>query len=629
MTDTLRHRGPDDAGVFVDAEAGIALGTRRLAIMDLSAHGHQPMESADGRYVVTYNGEVYNFAKLRSELEGAGHRFRGGSDTEVLVAAIERWGMEQALVRSNGMFGLAVWDRRDQKLRLARDRFGEKPLYYGWAGSAFVFGSELKALRAHPGFSAEIDRDALALYFRHNCIPSPFSIYRGVAKLTAGNIVTIERSTHPGHLPEPVPYWSLTEVVDVASRSRAQRPIDEVLDELDGILGDAVALRMGSDVPLGALLSGGIDSSLVVAMMQRRQAAKVRTFTIGFDDAAYDEAAYARRVANHLGTEHMELSVTARDAIDVIPSLPRLYDEPFADSSQIPTAMLAALTRRHVTVALSGDGGDEMFGGYNRYVWAEHFWRRVRHVPAPLRRWSADALAALSPDTWDRVLGRAAPVLPRRLRVRNPGTKVHKVARVLPAADLGQTYLALVSQTADPTALVLGAREPATILSTPASWPQLTDPVELMSYLDTMTYLPDDILTKVDRATMGVSLEARLPFLDPDVAAFAWRLPSDHKVRDGTGKWLLRRLLHRYVPAELVERPKAGFGVPLGSWLRSELRPWATDLLAPDRLRSEGLLDAQTVQRLWTEHLSGRRDRAHDLWGILMFETWLAATTPR
>jgi asparagine synthase (glutamine-hydrolysing) len=625
MTDTLRHRGPDDAGDFLEEDVGLALGSRRLAIVDLSMHGHQPMASPDGRYVLAFNGEIYNFKDLRHELERSGLRFRGTSDTEVVVAGAQHWGLHETLLRCNGMFALALWDRRERRLQLARDRFGEKPLYYGWAGTTLLFGSELKALRAHPAFDGEIDRDAVALYFRHNCIPAPYSIYRTIAKLPPASVVTIEAATAPGAEVRPEAFWTLRETVEsgVADRSRATE--DGATDELDVVLRRAVRLRMHADVALGAFLSGGIDSSLVVALMQAQHTARVQTFTIAFDDATFDEAAEARAVADHLGTEHHELLVTAKDALDVVPRLPDMYDEPFADSSQIPTAVLARLTRAHVTVALSGDGGDELFGGYNRYAWAERFWGRIEPVPLPLRRAAATMLGAVPPGWWDRAFAGAGRVLPRSLSLRMAGTKLEKIARVLPAADLHQTYMALASHTEDPSRLVPGAVEPPTLLTSPQQWPDLADPVERMMYLDTMTYLPDDILTKVDRATMASSLEGRMPFLDPDVAALAWRLPPDRKVRGGTGKWLLRRLLHRYVPPALVERPKSGFGVPVGDWLRGPLRPWAEELLDPRRIVAHGLLSPDVVRQMWREHLSGSRDRQFELWDVLMFQAWMGA----
>jgi asparagine synthase (glutamine-hydrolysing) len=628
MTDTLRHRGPDDAGSFVDAEAGLALGSRRLAIIDLSAHGHQPMESSDGRYVVSYNGEIYNFAALRADLEGLGHRFRGSSDTEVLVASVQHRGVRDTLVRCNGMFGLAVWDRRDRQLHLARDRFGEKPLYYGWAGSVFLFGSELKALRAHPAFRADVDRDVLALYFRHNCVPAPYSIFKGIAQLRPGTFVTLGLATAPPVLPEAQEYWSLRDVAETGMASRFAGTEDEALDALEGTLRDAVGIRMRADVPLGAFLSGGIDSSLVVALMQAQSTSKVKTFTIAFEDAGYDEATHARRVATHLGTEHSELLMTADDALDVIPRLPALYDEPFADSSQIPTAVLARLTREHVTVAMSGDGGDELFGGYNRYAWADRFWRHVEPVPQPVRRVAGTLLGAVPPRWWDRGAQGVGRVLPRAGDVRILGTKMQKVARVLPAADLHETYVLLASHAAEPERLVRGAHEPPSVLTRPTTWPAAAGPIERMMYLDSMTYLPDDILTKVDRATMAASLESRVPFLDPHVAALSWQLPLELKVRKGNGKWLLRRLLHRYVPPLLVERPKAGFGIPLGDWLRGPLRPWAEELLDARRIEGDGYLAADPVRRLWREHQSGRYDRQYELWDVLMLQAWLAGSAP-
>jgi asparagine synthase (glutamine-hydrolysing) len=625
MTDTLAHRGPDDAGVFVEEGTALALGARRLAIVDLSAHGHQPMASPDGRYVLAFNGEIYNFKDLRRDLESAGLRFAGSGDTEVLVAAVQHWGLPETLQRSNGMFGLALWDRLQRRLHLARDRFGEKPLYYGWAGTAFLFGSELKALRAHPNFDAPIDRDVVALYFRHNCIPAPYSIYSSIAKLPPASVVTIDAVTTPGTRPAPEAYWSLRETAEAGISTRLTSSVDQVTDELDAVLGRAVALRMHADVALGAFLSGGIDSSLMVALMQARHSSKVKTFTIAFEDATYDEAPQARAVADHLGTEHHELLMTAADALEVIPRLPDIYDEPFADSSQIPTAVLARLTRAHVTVALSGDGGDELFGGYNRYAWAERFWRHVEPVPLPLRRAAARALGAVPPHWVDRVAARAGGVLPGPLAVRMPGTKLSKVASVLPAADLHETYVILASHNTEPGRLVPGAVEPPTLIGAGPPGAAFSDPVEEMMYLDTMTYLPDDILTKVDRATMAASLEGRMPFLDPDVAAVAWQLPPDQKMRGGKGKWLLRRLLHRYVPAALVERPKAGFGIPVGDWLRGPLRPWAEDLLDARRLEDDGLLSGPAVRTLWREHVSERRDRQFELWDVLMFQAWLRA----
>jgi asparagine synthase (glutamine-hydrolysing) len=624
MTATLRHRGPDDAGSWVDESAGVAFGHCRLAVVDLSEHGHQPMVSSNGRYVLDYNGEIYNFGELRRQLEATGTRFRGSGDTEALVAAIECWGLREALGRCNGMFALALWDRHDRTLSLARDRMGEKPLFYGWSGHRLLFGSELKALRAHPGFDAPVDRDALTLYLRHNCVPAPYSIFRGIHKLPPGTTLVIGEGSVPGIFPEPQPFWSLADVVGEATDRRFTGGEDAALEELDAVLRQAVGMRMYADVPLGAFLSGGIDSSLITALMQAQSTAKVKTFTVAFDDRTYDEAADAQRVASHLGTEHTELLVTHDDALEVVPRLAELYDEPFSDSSQIPTFLLSRLTREHVTVSLSGDGGDELFGGYNRYLWARGTWERLRRIPRPVRAGVGAALDVIPPRWWDAAYQRAEPAVPQRLRVRTPGLKVQKMAGVLGSADLGDLHLRLASHFQHPGRLVLGGAEPASLF-TRAGAPSLTDPVEQMMYLDTLTYLPDDILVKVDRASMGVSLEARVPFLDHRVVEMAWRLPAEMKVHAGKGKWLLRRLLHRYVPASLVERPKMGFGIPLGTWLRGPLRPWAEDLLGESRLRREGFFDPAPIRRLWAEHLGGRRERQYELWDILMFQVWREA----
>lgn len=626
MVDTMAHRGPDDAGSFV--QQGLGLGHRRLAVIDCSPTGHQPMASADGRYVVSGNGELYNYVELGDELRRSGYSFLGTSDTEVLVAGFQLWGVEKTLSRADGMFAVAVWDTVEHRLQLARDCFGEKPLYYGWAGQVFLFASELKAMHAHPDFAPSVDRGALCLYFRHNCIPTPHSIYEGIHKLPAGTVLTVHRGSRPGSMPDPVPFWSLAEVAEAGHHARGGMSLDDSVDQLDDTLSRAVRVRMRSDVPVGAFLSGGVDSSLIASLMQTHSRSKVRTFTIAFEDAAFDEAANAAAVARHLGTDHTEHTVTASEALAVIPSLATIYDEPFADSSQIPQTVLARLTRPHVTVALSGDGGDELFAGYNRYAFAGRFWHRLHAVPLPLRRAGASLLTAASPTRWDAVYRRIEPVVPASLRMRMPGTKLHKVAAVLPAATLEDAHRVLASHFQDPTHLVLGATEASSLLTTPSLWPSLDDPIERMLYLDTMTYLPDDILAKVDRATMAVNLETRLPFLDPAVAALAWRMPLDHKLRGGTGKWVLRRLLHRYVPAHLVERPKTGFGVPLGDWLRGPLRPWADDLLDTGRIRRQGYLDAEVVGRMWSEHRAGRREWPYELWDVLVFQAWLEAWSP-
>ncbi len=624
MADTLRHRGPDDAGVWSDGGGFLALGHRRLAVVDLSSEGHQPMTSGSGRYVVSFNGEVYNHRALRSELTRAGLRFRGHSDTEVLLAAVERWGLLGALPRLNGMFGFALWDRESRRLHLVRDRLGEKPLYYGSIGPAFVFGSELKALRAHRAFAGEIDREALVLYLRHNCVPAPRSIYRGVKKLPPGTVLTVA----PGRgVPVPVPYWSLREMAEQGLEHRFTGYPREAMEALDELLHQAVGMRMEADVPLGAFLSGGIDSSTVVALMQAQASRPVRTFTIGNTHAAFDEAREARAVASRLGTDHTELYVTPADAMAVVPDLPTIYDEPFADSSQIPTVLVSRLARKDVTVSLSGDGGDELFGGYNRHLWAEAIHRKVGSFPGTLRRGVARLLTLLSQETWEAVLGRVEPVLPMSARARVVGDKVYKVAEVLRADDDDGVYRALASHWKDPGTLV-GVAEPERDGEMPAVPPGLEGLTERMMFLDTVTYLPDDILTKLDRASMSVALEGRVPLLDHRVVEFAWRLPLSMKVGNGQGKRILREVLHRYVPQAMVERPKTGFGVPIGSWLRGELRDWAEALLEPRRLRHEGFFDPEPIRQRWDEHLAARRDWQYDLWDVLMFQAWLDQERP-
>jgi asparagine synthase (glutamine-hydrolysing) len=623
MASTLRHRGPDSGGAFTDPAAGVALGFRRLAIVDLTEDGDQPMTSACGRYVIVFNGEIYNFTELREQLEGAGHRFRGRSDTEVLLAAFTAWGVPVTMPRLNGMFAFAVWDRRERLLRLAVDRAGEKPMYYGWAGTAFLFGSELKALRAHPDFRAGIDRDALALYLRHKYVPAPWSIYQGFRKLPPATVLTVAAGP-PGHTPTPVPYWSARSVAEAGS-DHGLGP-EEATDRLDELLRDAVARRMVADVPLGAFLSGGVDSSTVVALMQAQSSRPVRTFTVGYDDPDFNEAVDAKAVAAHLGTSHTELYVSPRDCMAVIPRLPMLYDEPFADSSQIAVFLVSELARRHVTVSLSGDGGDELFGGYNRYRWVPGVWRTASRVPRPLRGAAAGLLTSRSPEGWQRLLRRAGPLAPRTTDHRLAGDKLHKLASVLGLDRPEAIYLDLVSHWKQPNALVLGASEPSTAVTDPAEWAEVPGIVEHMMFLDLVTYLPGDILVKLDRASMGVSLEGRVPLLDHRVIELAWRVPTSLKLRDGQTKWLLRQVLYRYVPRHLIERPKMGFGVPIDRWLRGPLRDWAETLLASDRLAADGYIDPAQVRHRWAEHLSGRRDWQYHLWDVLMFQAWLDET---
>lgn len=619
MTGTLSHRGPDDGGTWVDAGSGIGLGHRRLSIVDLSPEGHQPMHSAQGRYAIVFNGEIYNFMILRQRLESLGYGFRGHSDTEVMLAAIEQWGLEGAVRQFIGMFAFALWDRKEKVLHLVRDRLGIKPLYYGWMGRIFLFGSELKALRVHPGFDGRINKDALALYLRHNYIPAPYSIYRDVYKLLPGNILSIGDC----NTPNSVPYWSAREVARTGVTDPFGGTEADAIVQLDGLLREAVNLRMVADVPLGAFLSGGVDSSMVVALMQAQSRRPVDTFTIGFYEDGYNEAEDARAVARLLGTNHTELYVTPEEAMAVIPRLPTLYDEPFADSSQIPTFLVSELARRHVTVSLSGDGGDELFAGYNRYFWGRSIWQKIDWMPGSLKSLAAGGLRILSPMAWESLFQKLGPLLPGSVKQRNPGDKLHKLADILVADSPEKMYLDLVSHWKDPASLVPDSYEPPTVLNDRTQWEDLPDFTQRMMYLDLITYLPDDILTKVDRASMGVSLEARVPLLDHRVVEFAWRLPMSMKIKNDQGKWLLRQVLYQYVPAELIERPKMGFGVPIDQWLRGPLRDWAGDLLDAGRLKKEGFFRPEPITKLWREHLSGERNWQYYIWDILMFQAWL------
>ena len=619
MSDSIRHRGPDDSGAWVDAESGIALGFRRLAILDLSPTGHQPMQSADERFAIVFNGEIYNFASLHDELLRLGHTFRGTSDTEIMLAAICQWGLRPAVQRFNGMFAFALWDKRERSLSLVRDRLGIKPLYYGWAGKTLLFGSELKTLRAHPDFHGEIDRDALTLFLRYSHIPAPYSIYRGVNKLPPACILTIRADQHPGD-GHPEAYWSAREaVINGLAQPFAGSEI-EAIDALESQLTRSIGLRMIADVPLGAFLSGGIDSSTIVALMQKQSSRPVKTFTIGFNETGFDEAQYAKAVSRHLGTDHTELYVTPETARAVIPRLPMLYDEPFADPSQIPTFLVSELARQHVTVSLSGDGGDELFGGYNRYFWTAQMWKTFGWAPVSLRKATARSLARISPLSWSKLLG--ASNLP------NLGDKIHKIFEIMPAASPEAIYLDLVSRWKEPVELVIGASEPLTPLTDRSTWLKTPSLAERMMALDLVTYLPDDILVKVDRASMGTSLEARAPFLDDhETVEFAWKLPLNMKIRDGKGKWILRQVLYRHVPREMFDRPKMGFGVPIDSWLRGPLRPWTENLLDEKRLLREGYFNPAPIRQKWQEHLSGGRNWQYYLWNVLMFQAWLENET--
>lgn len=616
MADTLRHRGPDDGGTWFDGESGVGLAHRRLAILDTSSAGHQPMFGQ--RYVMVFNGEIYNHMELRASLPE--RAWQGHSDSETLVAAFETWGVAATLRRTIGMFAIALWDRIDRNLTLARDRLGEKPLFYGWQEGCFLFASELKALCAHPSFQREIDRDALASFLRFNAVPGPYSIYHGIRKLPPGTWLTVRPGSRDA---VPQAYWSVVEAAIQGQRSPFRGSDEEAIEALDVRLRQAVAGQMVADVPLGAFLSGGVDSSTVVALMQAQSMRPIRTFTIGFQEDAWDEAVHARAVAAHIGSEHTDLYVTPEQALAVIPRLPALYDEPFADSSQIPTFLLSELTRRHVTVSLSGDGGDELFFGYTRYYWAQKVWRRLAGMPMAVRAPMAWVLTALPPSAWNRVFTLFSRLLPPRWRYANPGDKLHKLADVMSVRTADELYLDLLSMWKHPDGVVSGAAEPATVMTEAKLCPDVGDFERRMMVLDQLAYLPDDILVKVDRAAMGVSLETRVPLLDHRVVEFAWSLPQTMKIRDGQSKWLLRQVLHRYVPPTLVERPKMGFGIPLDVWLRGPLREWAESLIGEARLKQEGYLQPGPIRQKWNEHLSGRRNWSYQLWHVLMFQSWL------
>ena len=634
MVRALHHRGPDASGTWVHEQNGLALGHARLSIMDLSSEGSQPMVSESGRYVLTYNGEVYNFRELRRELDRLGHRFRGQSDTEVVLAAFDEWGVEKSLDRFVGMFAFGVWDNVERRLSLGRDRLGKKPLYYGWIDGTFLFGPELKALQAHPGFHGEINRDVLALYLRHGYVPAPNCIYRNLYQLMPGSVLGIScdhdhRRTDFSPYPEsektpwrPVRYWSARAVVERGCMQVFPMSEQEAIEELDRLLREAVRMRLVADVPLGAFLSGGVDSSTVVALMQAQSTQAVKTFTIGYHEEEFNEAGHAKEVAGHLGTDHTELYVTPQDAMAVIPKLPQLYDEPFADASQIPTFLVSELTRRYIKVSLSGDGGDELFGGYTRYFNCQLLWNRMMTIPAPVRRGLAYGLRSVPPSQWTALVRNVTPLLPKRLHLALPGDKLYKLANLLMTSRPETLYHRLLSLWEHPTAVVLGSVEPPTPITDRAQWASVSGLIEQMMYLDTVTYLPDDLLVKVDRASMSVGLEVRTPLLDHRLVELAWRLPTSLKVRNGAGKWALRQVLYKYVPRRLIERPKMGFGVPMDSWLRGPLREWAESLIGEQRLRDEGFFDPVPIRERWGAHLAGQRDWQYSLWTVLMFQAW-------
>lgn len=624
MADALAHRGPDASGTWSRASDGIAFGHRRLSILDLSEAGAQPMRSECGRFAVTFNGEMYNHLEIREELDacGAAPNWRGHSDTETLLYAVRRWGLAAALRRFSGMFAFALWDEENRTLSLCRDRFGEKPLYYGWCGRDLVFASELKALAAHPDWSPSLDRAALTAFMRYSYVPAPFSIWTGIRKLPSATFVTFEADAEPGSIPAPVQYWSLGEQV-VAGQGERITDEAEAINELQRLLSIAVKRQCLSDVPLGAFLSGGIDSSTIVALMQAQATQPVRTFTIGFREGAFDEAGDARGVAQHLGTSHTELYVDPKTAMDVIPRLPRMYDEPFADSSQIPTHLVSALARRHVTVALSGDAGDELFGGYNRHVWGGELNARFGGMPRVLRQLIGSILGAVSPEPAGTIARLAQPLLPLRFEFRRVGDQIAKLARVFHSSSFDDMYQLLCSIDSDPSHTVVHGEERDTWSTVQMG--KLTSalgPLDRMTLADSLSYLTDDILHKVDRAAMAVSLETRVPFLDKDVVEFAARIPPYMKIRDGRGKWLVRQVLYRHVSPSLVDRPKTGFSIPIDDWLRGPLKLWTNDLLSPARLKSQNLFDAGLVARRVGEHMAAQRNHGYWLWNLLMAQAW-------
>ncbi len=609
MRDTLLHRGPDGAGNWIDANAGIALAHRRLAILDLSEHGQQPMHSANGRYVISYNGEIYNHLEIKQRLvaENCAPAWRGHSDTEIMLAAFTAWGIEKSLQQFVGMFAIALWDKQEQQLYLIRDRIGEKPLYYGWLQNCLVFGSELKSLKAHFAWQQAIDRDAVALFMQFNCIPAPHTIYENIYKLEPGHVLRINQHKEMHN----TAYWQLK---DVAKQPQVAISEKDATDRLEEHLKQAIQQQMLADVPVGAFLSGGIDSSTVVALMQTQSSRPVKTFTIGFDDPAYNEALQAKQIAAHLQTQHTELYLSAEKTRAVIPDLASFYDEPFADSSQLPTYLIAKLAREHVTVSLSGDGGDELFAGYNRYNWTANIWRKLEYLPRPLRIMLSSILVKVPPRSWDQLFVLLNKILPTRLQQRNAGEKLHKLAGVCTATELADIYQRLLRH------WDTGSKQSAAVSDLSAR-----TFTESMMYMDSMRYLPDDILVKVDRAAMAVSLETRMPFLDHRVVEFAWSLPLTLKIRDGKNKWLVREVLNRYVPPQLYDRPKMGFGVPLDQWLRGPLKEWANDLLTSSMLNKHNVLDPKQVQKKWRDHLSGARNWQFQLWDVIIFQAWYEA----
>lgn len=612
MNSVLDHRGPDDSGIWIDQEVGIALGHRRLSIIDLSSEGRQPMISSNGRYVICYNGEIYNYREIQKKVEeiSGDLNLRGHSDTEVVLKAIEVWGLSKTLAELVGMYSIALWDRLEHTLYLVRDRMGEKPLYYTHIGKCLIFGSELKSLKEHPSFVGRIDRNSLALYMRYNYIPSPYTIYENVYKLLPGSMLTFKVNSRSLDVKT---YWSLKEKTVDGLNNKITLNETQAIDELDQLLKQSISQQMIADVTIGSFLSGGIDSSTVTAIMQTQSSKPVKTFSIGFNESKYNEAIYAKEISSFLGTDHTELYVEPHQAMEVIPKLPLLYDEPFADASQIPTYLVSKLAKNNVSVALSGDGGDELFCGYRRYILGEKLSNRLNTIPWNIRILTSNLLRFPSIETWDKILSMS----------QLSGSQIYSLSIALKSRNFESVYQILVSLWKEPELLVLGASEPPTIFTDQNNTSGINGSIDKMMYIDMMSYLPDDILVKLDRASMGVSLESRVPFLDHRIVEFSWKLPMSYKIREGQSKWILRQVLNRYIPKKMMDRPKMGFGMPIDSWLRGPLREWAEELLDDNKLKKQGYFNNYLVRQKWNEHLTGKKDNQHYLWSILMFQAWL------
>lgn len=626
MLNQIIHRGPDSYGTWIESNDGIALGHRRLAIIDLSPEGHQPMHSISERYVIVFNGEIYNYQDLKKRLVNEApvynSKFRGNSDTEVMLACIEQWGIEKAVQQFTGMFAFALWDKKEKDLYLVRDRMGEKPLYYGWNNGVFLFGSELKSLVSYPNFRKEINRDALTLYLRHNYIPAPYSIYENIFKLNPGCILKLDTRKSEISINS---YWSMSEVISKGITSQIISE-DEAFNELEYLLRDSVKQQMLSDVPLGAFLSGGVDSSTIVALMQAQSNRPVKTFSIGFHEEGYNEAEFAKAVAKHIGTDHTEMYVTSKEALDVIPKIPDIYDEPFSDSSQIPTFLVSKLAKQNVTVSLSGDAGDELFGGYSRYSMSSKAWDKLKFLPTYSRIGAAKLIKAIDVEVWNKTLGWTSPILGINEKSSSVGDKLNKVAEVIGVPSYNEFYQRMVSHWKNPSEVVINGREPSYAFNNRDILQNRKNKLDIyhqMMYLDSITYLPDDILVKVDRAAMKNSLETRVPLLDHRIVELSWRIPLSMKVRNGEGKWILRQLLYKYVPRELIDRPKKGFGVPIDQWLRGPLREWSENLLDRNKLLQQGFFEPKLILEKWEEHKTGKRNWGYYLWDILMFQAWL------